>query len=57
MNAPQWISPLYYSSLALRAFQGGSVFDYFLGLMLLAALTTGLLAVCHFILRRKSVRA
>jgi hypothetical protein len=55
--AVRWISPLYYSSLALRAYQGGSLFNYLLGLTLLAALASALLAACHFILRWKGVRA
>ncbi len=55
--ALRWISPLYYSSLALRAYQGGSFSGYLLGLVLLAALTAALLAACHFIFRLKGVRA
>ena len=55
--ALRWISPLYYSSLALRAYQGGNLPDYLLGLLFMAALTAALLAACHYVFRLKGVRA
>lgn len=53
----QWISPFYYSALAFRAYEGGSLPGYLVGLGLLAALAAVLLAASHYAFRLKGVRA
>ncbi len=53
----QWISPLFYASLSVRAAEVGSVGGAAVGVALLLALTGMLLAASHFVISRRGVRA
>ncbi len=53
----QWISPLYYASLCVRAAQAGSAAGVAGGLGLLVVLAALLLAAAHLAISRRGVRA
>jgi hypothetical protein len=53
----QWFSPLFYASLCVRAAQAGSAAGVLGSLGLLVLLAAALLAVSHFAIRRRGVRA
>jgi hypothetical protein len=53
----QWFSPFFYASLCVRALQAGSAAGVLGSLGLLVLLAAALLAVSHFAIRRRGVRA
>lgn len=53
----QWISPFFYASLCVRAAQGGSIPGLLGGIGLLVVLVAVLLAIAHFAISRRGVRA
>jgi len=53
----QWFSPFFYASLCVRAAQEGSALGILGSLGLLVLLAAALLAVSHFAIRRRGVRA
>ena len=53
----QWFSPFFYASLCVRAAQAGSTVGALGSLGLLVLLAAALLAVSHFAIRRRGVRA
>ncbi|HEY9592844.1 MAG TPA: hypothetical protein VHE79_00105, partial [Spirochaetia bacterium] len=53
----QWVSPLYYASLSLRALQAGSTLGLLGGMALQLCLSAALLVAGHLVISRRGVRA
>jgi ABC-type multidrug transport system permease subunit len=53
----QWFSPLFYTSMCVRAAQGGAAGSFLGGIGLMLVLSAALLGLSHLAVRRRGVRA